>query len=420
MFEPGTQIGRYEIQRRLGRGGMGAVYGAHDPVLGRMVAIKIFTGDIDIPDARERFEREARSAAALSHPNIVTIYDFGEIESQPYIVMEYVGGETLAQLIRRKADVPLVDRLRWIEELCFAAGYAHHRSVIHRDIKPANLMVDRSLRLRVLDFGIARLMNTASHTTTALGTPGYMAPEQIEGERVDHGADLFSIGVVMYELLAYTEAFPGDTTTAITHKILSHEPVPLEEAVPGLHPEIAAICARALKKRPADRFESAEAMRVALSRARNQIDPHSGLVTAAVTIALRDTPRPGAPNPGTASGRPLTGSPGVASPTPPPTYRTTDREALARRRSELLDDALEAGRSALDDGDLNGAMDACQRALAFDESHAGALDLEQRILTARSVFEAPTILTGLVGTVAPEPAAEVAPAVEPPPAIAPA
>ena len=114
MFEPGSQIGRYEIQRRLGRGGMGTVYAAHDSILGRLVAIKVFAGDLDIPDARERFVREARSAAALTHPHIVGVHDFGDHESQPYIVMEYVKGETLAELIRRKAPVSQAEKLRWI------------------------------------------------------------------------------------------------------------------------------------------------------------------------------------------------------------------------------------------------------------------------------------------------------------------
>src|SRR5688572_3296424 len=134
MLDPGTQVGRYEIHRRLGRGGMGAVYVAHDPVLGRMVAIKIFSGELDLPEAHERFSREARSAAALSHPNIVTIHDYGEYASQPYIVMEYVPGETLGQMIRRRAPVNQLDKLRWMEELCAGVGYAHELSTIHRDI----------------------------------------------------------------------------------------------------------------------------------------------------------------------------------------------------------------------------------------------------------------------------------------------
>src|SRR5262245_63515193 len=254
MFEPGTQIGRYEIQRRLGRGGMGTVYVAHDPVLGRMVAIKVFAGDLDVPDARERFSREARAAAALNHPNIVTVYDFGEFASQPYIVMEYVPGETLANVIRRKVAVSLSEKLRWMEDLCAGAGYAHQMSVVHRDIKPANLVVDRAGRLKVLDFIIARMLGIASNTAVMIGTPGYMAPEQITGDPVDHRSDQFSIGVVFYELLSYTEPFPGDTLPAITHRILTEHPKPLLGAVPDVTPEIATIVDQALKKNIAERF----------------------------------------------------------------------------------------------------------------------------------------------------------------------
>src|SRR5262245_57923098 len=272
MFEPGTQIGRYEIQRRLGRGGMGTVYVAHDPVLGRMVAIKVFAGDLDVPDARERFSREARAAAALNHPNIVTVYDFGEFQAQPYIVMEYVPGETLANLIRRKAAVSVADKLRWVEELCAGAGYAHQMSVVHRDIKPANLMLDRSGRLKILDFGIARMLGIASNTSVMIGTPGYMAPEQITGDPVDHRADQFSIGVVFYELLSYTEPFPGDTLPMITHRIVSEEPAALDQLVPDVNPEIVSIVSQALKKKSVDRFKDTEGMRLAIARVRRQYD----------------------------------------------------------------------------------------------------------------------------------------------------
>src|SRR5688572_29804065 len=247
MLQPGSQIGRYEIQRRLGRGGMGTVYVAHDPVLGRMVAIKVFATDLDLPDAAHRFAREARSAAALNHPHIVTVHDYGDVASQPFIVMEHVQGETIAETIRRRAPVPLVDKIRWMEELCAGADYAHRNGVLHRDIKPTNLMCNRSGQLKILDFGIARMMGTLSPKATALvGTPGYMAPEQILGESLDVRADLFSIGVVGYELLAYAEAFPGETLPTITHRILTQEPVALPQLVPDLHPELADIVARCL------------------------------------------------------------------------------------------------------------------------------------------------------------------------------
>src|SRR5262245_51007627 len=251
---------------------MGTVYVAHDPVLGRMVAIKVFAGDLDVPDARDAFSREARAAAALNHPNIVTVYDFGEYESQPYIVMEYVPGETMANLIRRKVAVSIADKLRWMQELCAGAGYAHQMSVIHRDIKPANLMIDRAGRLKILDFGIARMIGTASHTSMMIGTPGYMAPEQITGDPVDHRADQFSIGVVFYELLSYTEPFPGDTLPAITHRILTEPPRPLLGLVPDAMPEVTAIVDQALQKNVVERFADTEAMRSAISRVRRHLN----------------------------------------------------------------------------------------------------------------------------------------------------
>jgi hypothetical protein len=383
MLEPGTQIGRYEIQRRLGRGGMGTVYVAHDPVLGRMVAIKVFAGDLDIPDARDRFSREARSAAALNHPNIVTVYDFGEYSSQPFIVMEYVPGETIAALIRRKAPASTADKLRWMEELCAGAGYAHRMSVIHRDIKPANLMIDRAGRLKILDFGIARMMGTASNTIAMIGTPGYMSPEQIQGDAIDHRSDLFSVGVVLYELLSYTEPFPGDTMPTIVHRVLSDAPVSLAKLVPDLGPDIVEVVDRLLQKKASDRFEDAEAVRAAIARVRRSLESSPGF-SPAPTVVRRDTP-PGAGSGGRGTGSARSGAGdavGVAQLTPPPDPRRTDREALARRRTEQLNAALELARVRLGVGDLDGALDACQQALTFDENHPDALALEQAITAA--------------------------------------
>jgi hypothetical protein len=382
MFEPGTQIGRYEIQRRLGRGGMGTVYVAHDPVLGRMVAIKVFAGDLDVPDARERFSREARAAAALNHPNIVTVYDFGEFASQPYIVMEYVPGETLANVIRRKVAVSLSEKLRWIEDLCAGAGYAHQMSVVHRDIKPANLVVDRTGRLKILDFGIARLLGIASNTAVMIGTPGYMAPEQITGDLVDHRSDQFSIGVVFYELLAYAEPFPGDTLPMITHRIVSQEPTPLEQLVPEVPLELVAIVSQALKKSAAHRFRDTESMRLAISRVRRRFETDADW-SAPTSPVGRDSGPVGSLNRGTGSARSRTNDAiGVAELTPPPDPRRTDREALARRRTAQVDAALLLAKTLFEQRDLDAALDACQQALTLDETHVAALELEGEIQTA--------------------------------------
>ena len=396
MFEPGSQVGRYEIQRRLGRGGMGAVYVAHDPVLGRMVAIKVFSGDLDMPDARERFSREARAAAALNHPNIVTVYDFGEYESQPFIVMEYVPGETLAGLIRRKTLIGIADKLRWMEELCAGAGYAHQMHLVHRDIKPANLMIDRSGRLKILDFGIARMLGIASNTSVMIGTPGYMAPEQITGDPVDHRADQFSIGVVFYELLAYTEAFPGDTLPMITHRILTEEPVPLNRLAADAPPALVSIIHQAMRKNSAERFPDCEALRLAIARVRKEYSS-SAAWNAPTIVVGRDTPPPPAGTRGTGSARRREGDAvGVAQLTPPPDPRRTDREALARRRAIQLEAALQDARQFLAQDQLESALDACQLALTFDENHAGALQLEEEIeaaLRARDAAAHDSVMT---------------------------
>jgi serine/threonine-protein kinase len=366
---------------------MGTVYVAHDPVLGRMVAIKMFAGDLDVPDARERFAREARAAAALSHPNIVTVFDFGEFAAQPYIVMEYVPGETMANLIRRKAPITIADKLRWMEDLCAGAGYAHQMSLVHRDIKPANLMLDRSGRVKILDFGIARMLGIASNTAVMIGTPGYMAPEQITGEPVDHRSDQFSIGVVFYELLAYTEPFPGDTLPMITHRIVHEEPTPLEQLVPDVNPEIIAIVRQAMRKRSAERFRDAEALRIAIARVRRQYESDDDFNRLTRPVGF-DTTTPSGANRGTGSARRRSNDAvGVAQMTPPPDPRRTDREALARRRTTQVEAALMQARTLLGQHKLDEALDACQQALTLDETHAGALELEEEIHTALRIRE---------------------------------
>ncbi len=381
MLAPGSQFGRYEIQRKLGRGGMGTVYVAHDPVLGRMVAIKLFATDLDLPDASERFTREARSAAALNHANIVTIYDFGDYDSRPYIAMEYVQGETLAEIIKRKATSSLADKLRWIEELCAGAAYAHRVGVVHRDIKPMNLMIDRTGRLKILDFGIAKMLGAFASSATALvGTPGYMAPEQILGGTIDHRADIFSIGVVCYELLSYTEAFPGENTHAITHRLLSEEAAPLAELVPGANPDVVACVERAMRKTAAERLGDADEFRAVLARARRHVENDSGADTAPTVLS----PRPSSPTrrPPTSTEKSIRPSQAAVGELTPPPPQSTDRERLAQRRAAQIEVALERSRAALHRGELDVASDECLQALTLDDQHAAALELEAMINVA--------------------------------------
>src|SRR4029079_19437365 len=196
MFHMPSHIDRYEIKTLIAAGGMGSLYLARDtnPNTNRLVAVKLLLANLDSGDLRERFAREARALAALNHPNIVDIYDSGEFQGSPFIVMEYVRGETLAEKIKRRAPMSLAQQLKLMSELCSGLAHAHEAGIVHRDIKPANLMVDQHGRLKILDFGIAR-MHEASMTRIGgiqmtqvnmrIGTPGYMSPEQIEGGDID-------------------------------------------------------------------------------------------------------------------------------------------------------------------------------------------------------------------------------------------
>jgi len=362
---------------------MGSVYVAHDPVLGRMVAIKVFLSDLDLPDAVDRFTREARSAAALNHTNIVTIHDYGEFSSQPYIVMEYVQGETLTEIIRRKAPVAVAQKLCWLEDLCAGVAYAHSHGVIHRDIKPTNLMVDRSGRLKILDFGIARMLGTlASNATALIGTPGYMAPEQILGGTIDFRSDLFSIGVVSYELLSYTEAFPGETLPAITHKILSQDPLPLRQLVADIDPQLVGVVERSLRKSAEERFTDAEALRTAIGRLRREAENDNGMTAAAPTL-ISPTPIPDFKR-GTASQRQPRREPvSVAELTPPPPdHHRTNRDELLRRRTMQIETSLAHARGLLTRGELDAALEACLQALTIDDTHVAAMELERTIQSA--------------------------------------
>ena len=354
---------------------MGTLYLAHDPVLDRTVALKLFHGDLERPDARDKFVGEARAVAALNHPNIVTIYDYGEYASQPFLVMEYIQGETLADVIRRKPPMSPVVTVRWIEDLCSAVGYAHERGIIHRDLKPANLMVDAYGRLKVLDFGIARMRGTlASHSTAVIGTPGYVAPEQIRGGTIDHRSDIFSIGVVAYELFSFTEPFGAETMHAITHRTLNDKPVPLDEVRPSIDPELAATVARALRKGTEERYQTAEELRDALASVRRRIEaaePDATVVMyvppvlkpqdETVSWSSRDSG-----NPGTES----TAAPGADQ-----SQRRTSRQHVSRPRHTQVQEWIDLAREHLAAGELAEAREACNQVLGFEPDHRGALSL---------------------------------------------
>ena len=260
------QIGRYEIIEELGRGAMGVVFKARDPFIGRLVAVKTITSEIaDNPAFLERFRREAQAAGGLQHPNIVTIYEMAEFEGTPFIAMEYLEGESLEKKIDGQARLPLVHKAGFLVQTCRALDYAHRRGVIHRDVKPANIVATSEGVIKVVDFGIARIVDTSkTQTGMMLGTLSYMAPEQIAGRPADRRCDIWALGVVMYELLTYRRAFDGENHAALLMSILHEEPQPIRESAPECPQALADVVLRALRKAPEQRYPTMEALLVDL------------------------------------------------------------------------------------------------------------------------------------------------------------
>src|ERR1700730_11854033 len=239
---------------------MGVVYRARDPIINRLVALKtITTGVADDPALLQRFYREAQSAGGLQHPNIITIYDMGEEGKVPFIAMELVEGENFEQVIARRAAMPISLKLGYAMQACRAFDYAHKRGIVHRDIKPGNVMVNKEGTVKVVDFGIARVLE-ASKTQTGMliGTFAYMSPEQYHGEHADERSDIWSFGVLLYELLCYQRPFTGENPASLMHSICQQEPRPLRELTPDCPPQMEVIISKVLRKSPQDRSQSME------------------------------------------------------------------------------------------------------------------------------------------------------------------
>ena len=260
--------GRYQVVRKLGAGGMANVYLAEDQELGRRVAIKILN-DRHANDEQfvERFRREAKNAAALSHPNIVSIYDRGEAEGTYYIAMEYLDGRSLKELILSRGPAPLNVAIEYARQILSALRFAHRHGIVHRDIKPHNVLVDAEGRVKVTDFGIARAgTSQMTEAGSIVGTAQYLSPEQARGASVDQRSDLYSLGIVLYELVTGTLPFNGDTPVEIAMKHLSQTPPPPSQLRPELPRDLDLVVTRALAKDPDDRYQSAEEMDADLER----------------------------------------------------------------------------------------------------------------------------------------------------------
>ncbi len=324
MIEPDTIIdGRYRVISRLGSGGMADVYLAQDQLLGRHLAVKVlhhhFAEDQEFV---ERFRREASSAAALSHPNIVGIFDRGEWNGTYYIAMEYVAGRSLKAIIREDGAIDPVTAIDIVIQILRAARFAHRRGVIHRDLKPHNVILDEEGRARVTDFGIARAgASDMTLTGSVMGTAQYLSPEQAQGFAVSSASDLYSVGVILYELLTGVVPFEGESAVAIAYKQVSAAPRPASELNPAIPPSLDAVVMRALAKDPAQRYADADELIVALEHEREALRAYQGAaIPAAYPVAATALAEP-----------PATGSMLVVPPLEPPADEDPAEDGGGRR-----------------------------------------------------------------------------------------
>jgi serine/threonine-protein kinase len=287
--------GRYELEELVGTGGMSSVYRAHDKLLERDVALKVlhqqFTADDDYV---ERFRREARSVAQLSHQNIVTVIDRGEQDGRQFIVFEYIDGENLKSLVEREGPLPEREAIRLTLQIARALGFAHEHGLVHRDVKPQNVLLNGSGEAKVTDFGIARSLEVhggLTQTGTVLGTSDYIAPEQARGAKVDAQSDIYSLGAVLYELLAADVPFPGDNFVAVAMRHINEPPPSIRERRPDVSPRLDAAIRRSMAKDPRDRFGSMDELCRELIACLGAEDGASGAETMVVAPPRKRTRR---------------------------------------------------------------------------------------------------------------------------------
>lgn len=275
-------LGKYELRRILGKGAMGTVYEGYDPIIDRTVAIKTVrlvgadSDDAQALEELERFRREAKAAGRLQHPNIVGVFDYGETDDIAYIVMEYVDGITLKQVLDSGERYGADEVVRLLDALLAGLQFSHDRGVVHRDIKPANVMLTSAGEIKIADFGIARIESSSfTQAGTILGTPAYMSPEQFMGQRVDARTDIYSTGVMLYQILTGDKPFDGGLT-AIMHKVLNSEPLPPSALSVAVSPAMDHVVLTAMAKQPEKRYASASAFAAALRNAVLAVPPLSG------------------------------------------------------------------------------------------------------------------------------------------------
>ena len=282
------KAGRYDLREELGRGAMGVVFHGFDPTIGRDVAVKTLRlSEAGTGLSREelvgRFQTEARAAGLLTHPNIVVVFDAGEEEGLFYITMEYVEGRSLQSMIDAHQPFPVSRVLKLMEQVCSALDFAHQHNVVHRDIKPANLMMTADDTVKITDFGTAKILQFGTaQTAHVMGTPSYMSPEQVKGKPVDGRSDIFSLGVILYELMTGEKPFPGQNITTVIYKIINEEPIPPRSLDSSIHPGLSAVITRALAKDPAERYQSCHELMSALKNYHELMSPDATIRMAPV------------------------------------------------------------------------------------------------------------------------------------------
>jgi serine/threonine-protein kinase len=367
VSEPAQTLGRYRILGELGRGAMGVVYKAEDPMLNRTVAIKTINMVADPQERAEyekRFYQEAKAAGGLSHPNVVTIYDIGQAGDVVYMAMEFVEGFELRDLfVRGRPDVGRAIEIA--AQVAEGLAYAHERGVVHRDVKPANIMVPRDGPAKIMDFGIARMRVSEVKTQTGmlLGSPKYMAPEQLLGEHVDQRCDIFSLGVVLYEALAGVPPFAGSDITQIMYQIVHAAPPPPSALNSCVPPMLDLIVAKALAKSPQARYQDARELAADLRACRASLPAtaHAGDEEETVTLPL------GSPSPPPADASQtlrLDAAPTIAAARQPPPSQPT--ETALRLRISRRFDSLEATRRLAALTGAGATLDAFAKTMKLD------------------------------------------------------
>ena len=286
------RVGKFELHELIGEGAMGAVWRAYDSVIRRYVALKLLSRAGRTADARERLLREARAAGALQHPNIVTIYDLGEADGQLFIAMELIDGRDLSTLIALSEPLALERKLDLVIDVLQGLSYAHERGVIHRDIKPSNVRIASDGSVKIMDFGIARQQSAdVTGSGAIVGTPTYMAPEQITNGAITPATDVFAVGCLLYELLTYRKPFEGETVHGVLYQVLTTDPKPLRATAPSIPAALERVVSKALIKVPEERYETARQMQSALFAIRAAL---SGASDTTERLSLRWTPIPSA------------------------------------------------------------------------------------------------------------------------------